>query len=359
MNGSGTVCIEMVSSPRRWFIAAVVVWAAAVSHGQTWASETGPIRIDFPNGIKATVYTSEYLLAHTQMDGSRGRIDIEDGLSLNVVTAIGDPLIVNKGDGRFHAFSTDQVLRQLREIEYPRLRVGVEVFVLPFPRSQLLVSSTSGRRVFLSPHVYPVGDETAAYIVAHEMGHVFQDAYLPLDAIYDWDEYRRLRGIANAAIYNASAAHADRPLEIFAEDFRVLYGGQSAFFDGRVENTLLPSPAMVAGLEGFFARLSADQVAREPIIHVNAYPNPFNPRTELLVQLDPAFFDAGDRLSIRIYDVTGALVRELYADHPRDLEVRVGWDGKDQRGRQVASSTYFASIEAGQTHVSKKLLMIK
>ena len=95
------------------------------------------------------------------------------------------------------------------------------------------------------------------------------------------------------------------------------------------------------------------------IVNVNSYPNPFNPTTELHVQLSRAFFSSGDPLSIRIYDVTGALVRELYATRPNGVDVRVQWDGRDSVGRDVASATYFGVVRAGKAMVAQKLSMIK
>jgi hypothetical protein len=322
-------------------------------------SDEGVLNVDFANGIKATVYSPDYLANRTTYEGTRGTIDLQDGFYLNVVTDIDDPLIVNKGDGRFYPFSPDQVIDLMRDIDYPRMHLRVDIFVLPFPRTDVLVSSTSGRQIFLSPQVREVANETAAYIVAHEMGHVFQGQYMPTSSHRRWSEYRQLRDIEDVETYNATATHANRPAEIFAEDFRVLHGGPLAYFEGRVENPNLPPPAMVPGLYGFFAQLALSDPDQPFIVSVASYPNPFNPRTELSVVLSQAFFDTGELLSVRIYNVRGALVRELYADRPNDLEVRVQWDGRDGQGRQVASSTYFGVVEAGKAKVAQKLLMVK
>jgi hypothetical protein len=341
---------------------AAFLFAACAAHlmGFTPANalRDGLLRVEFPNGIEATIYPADYLTGRTTFDGTRGRIELDDNVYIPVVTDVSDPLVTNKGDGSFHPFLTDQVVDLLYEIKYQSPQLSVEIFVLPFPRSDVLVSSTSGRRIFLGPQVREISRESAAFILAHEMGHVFQHRYLPADDHQSWLEYRGLRGIEDADIYNSMARHADRPAEIFAEDFRVLYGGPTAYFDGRVENTNLVQPAMVPGLYAFFARLTLND-RQSFILGVNNYPNPFNPNTELHVQLSPYFFHKGDPLSIRIYDVRGALVRELYSDRPTDVDVRVDWDGRDQRGQQVASSTYFGVVQAGNAKVSRKLLMIK
>jgi hypothetical protein len=182
---------------------------------------------------------------------------------------------------------------------------------------------------------------------------------MPTSDLGSWSEYKTLRDIEDAVIFNAAAIHANRPAEIFAEDFRALYGGPLARFDGRIENPMLPPPSMVPGLYGFFAGLSVGAPPVVAIASVSSYPNPFNPQTELHVTLNEGFFHTSEMLSIRIYDVRGALVRELYASRPAGPDVRVKWDGRDNGGRRVASSTYFGVVQAGGAVVSQKLSMIK
>lgn len=349
----------MVFRIRRLALIVLVVGVALSYPGTLRADADGALMIELPNGIRATVYPAEYLENYTTYDGTRGSINVDGYFYASVVTDVDDPLIVNKGDGEFHPFPTDQVVRELRAIEYPVIQVDVEVFILPFPRTHFLVSSTSGSRVYLSPHVYEPSAESVAYIVVHEMGHVFQNRYMPTSDLGSWSEYKMLRDIEDTAIFNAAATHANRPAEIFAEDFRALYGGPLARFDGRIENPMLPPPSMVPGLYGFFAGLSVGAPPVVAIASVNSYPNPFNPQTELHVTLNEGFFHTSETLTIRIYDVRGALVRELYASRPAGPDVRVQWDGRDNGGRRVASSTYFGVVQAGGAVVSQKLSMIK
>jgi hypothetical protein len=309
--------------------------------------------------MRARVFPPEYLADRTVADGGRGVIDLEDGLYLSLITDINDPLIINKGDGSFHPFATDLVIECLESITYPGLGIDVDVFVLPYPRVDMMSSSASGRRIFLSPQVLEITREGAAYIVAHELGHVFQYRHLPDPMESGWDEYRRIRGIEDETVYSNGARHAYRPREIFAEDFRVLFGGPAAFFGGRVENPDLPSPTMVAGLEDFFLGLTASDAGVPTIVSFDNYPNPFNPQTSLRVRLSDDFLDRKETVTVRVYDVAGALVRDLFAGVPEGSELEVAWDGQDGKGNQVASSTYFGVVEAGGARMTTKLLMIK
>ena len=341
-----------------FFLGALVFVAGLAGHPEA-AAGASVIGLDLPNGIRARVFPPEYLAERTAAQDDRGILTLDDGLYLTLITDINDPLILNKGDGSFHPFGTDLVIECLELIAYPGLDVDVEVFILPYPRVDMMSSSASGRRIFLSPQVLEITREGAAYIVAHELGHVFQYRYLPDPIESGWDEFRRIRGIEDETMFSNTARHAYRPREIFAEDFRVLFGGAAAFFGGRVENPELPSPTTVAGLENFFLGLAAAPVGLPVIVSFDSYPNPFNPQTALRVRLSDDFLARREKVAVRVYDVTGALVRDLFAGVPEGRDLEVTWDGRDGKGNQAASSTYFGVVEAGGARMTAKLLMIK
>ena len=250
-------------------------------------SAAGPstLTANLPNGISVRVFTPDYFLVRTIYQGTRGVISLASGERLSVITDTGDPAIGNQGDGTFHPFAADQVLGLLAEIDHPGLELTVDVYLLPFPRADIPGSSSAGRVLYLSPHVNNISRSTAAYIVAHEMGHVFQNRYLPQGSLDGWDTYRRIRGIEDRQRYSDSSSHADRPREILAEDFRVLFGGPDAYFDGYIENTGLALPGLVPGLKAFLAALKPVRSGSD-IVAVGSHPNPFNPETVVRVKLD-------------------------------------------------------------------------
>lgn len=240
-------------------------------------------RFQLPNGLSGTVYGPEYLAERINVPApaaTRGILTLDDGTRLEVITTTDDPAVTNKGDERFHPFDTDVVLDLLRDIDCPHLQLDIEIYILPYPRADLLVSSTSGRRVYLSPHVIPIPRQRAAYTVAHEVGHVFHTVLLPDREYREWRSYRLLRGIDDSGRYSQAAAHAYQPKEIFAEDFRVLFGGPAAYHGGVVENPELPSPDDVAGLAEFFTRVARSatslatraDVSDEPLLEPSRRP---------------------------------------------------------------------------------------
>ena len=280
--------------------AAALVFALLASSG---VARAGVEEIALANGLSATVYPADYLADRLVGSGADAAIQLDDERLIPVITDIGDPSIVNKGDGSFHPFSTDHVLATLRALEHRSVRMSIRVYLLPYPRRSLLVSSTSGVELFLSPHVLPIDPTVAAYIAAHELGHAFHNRFLPDGSAY-WEEFRRIRGITDTARFHDRASHAFRPKEIFAEDFRVLFGGEAAYFGGLVENPEITRPESVGGLESFFVRVASEPGERTPRIVATSYPNPFNPATEVRVSLSSELMDGGERVVVRVYSVT-------------------------------------------------------
>lgn len=224
-------------------------------------AEPGVETITLDNGLTVTIHSAERLRERLTTFKGQSVIRIDEDRMVPVVTDIGDPSIVNKGDGRFHPFPRLLVVQALAALEHRSLTMSVTIYLLPYPRRGGLTSATVGTELFLSPHVLPIQPETAHYIVAHEMGHAFHNWFLPGDSV-QWERYCRLRGITDESKFNASANHAYRPKEIFAEDFRVLFGGAAARFGGIVENAELRNPEQVAGLAPFMSQISAGGATR-------------------------------------------------------------------------------------------------
>jgi bacillolysin len=71
------------------------------------------------------------------------------------------------------------------------------------------------------------------------------------------------------------------------------------------------------------------------------YPNPFNPATTIAFELaTPA------RVTLTVYDIRGARVARLVEGERGAGAYRVPWDGRDDRGRPVATGVYLARLRA-------------
>lgn len=87
------------------------------------------------------------------------------------------------------------------------------------------------------------------------------------------------------------------------------------------------------------------------------FPNPFNPETWIPYQLRE-----DSEVTVRIYSMTGELVREFWLGHrPAGLYVSQDraayWDGRNETGEQVASGIYFYSITAGDLSATRKMIV--
>jgi flagellar hook assembly protein FlgD len=72
------------------------------------------------------------------------------------------------------------------------------------------------------------------------------------------------------------------------------------------------------------------------------YPNPFNPSAAFELDLP-----AGGQVRLAVYDVGGRRVRSLEDGLAPAGRHRITWDGRDDRGRPVASGVYWLRLEAG------------
>jgi hypothetical protein len=305
--------------------------------------------------------SQEILARSTVVEAGRLRYTSESGFVVELITdpsqvEIANPLF----DGLFHPFPSELVHRALEEMEpLGGERLAVTVHLLPGLPAGIGSSFATGGEIFLAPAVAPWAPETAAYTLVHELGHAVQHLQLPDRAGPGWSRYLQLRGLTDTEVHHVDAVHRDRPGEIFAEDFRALFGGPLATASGSIENPDLPLPREVAGLSEFFLEVLAGRWRPRPaLIAVGNHPNPFNPATVIRVRLDEGVAPQLGPVRLSVHDAQGRRVRDLGSFAPRAiLEVR--WDGRDARGRTVASGRYLCRVEAGGQVLSAPMILLK
>jgi hypothetical protein len=89
------------------------------------------------------------------------------------------------------------------------------------------------------------------------------------------------------------------------------------------------------------------------------YPNPFNPETWIPYQLA-----ADTDVQLRIYDISGTLVRGLVMGHQQagyyvNRERAAYWNGRDENGEWVSSGLYFYQLRAGDYSAVKRMVILK
>ncbi len=84
------------------------------------------------------------------------------------------------------------------------------------------------------------------------------------------------------------------------------------------------------------------------------YPNPFNPSTTIEYSVQKA-----EKVTIKIYNGIGQLVRTLVNTEKMIGEYSIVWDGNNDRGKHIASGTYYYQLQVGEFTSTKKMLLIK
>jgi hypothetical protein len=84
------------------------------------------------------------------------------------------------------------------------------------------------------------------------------------------------------------------------------------------------------------------------------YPNPFNPSTTIEFGLPKP-----TKVSIRIYNIRGQLVKELVNKRCDKGKHKAIWYGKNAFNKQVASGVYFYRLEAAGKCITHKMVLLK
>lgn len=270
------------------------------------------------------------------------------------ITSVDDDAILNKGRGAFFPGSAVAVQSAIESIGFPVSTLDVTIFILPYPRRNLLPSSAGARTIYLSPGVSPMSENQVHSLIAHEMGHLVHNQLMP-DHDPRWNDYRSLRGIEDQNIFCSHALHRDRPHEIFAEDFRYFFGGDQANYSGSIENPSLALPDQVPGLKTFFLGLSGltgiiNDLPKPGRLHI--FPNPARSRVQIEFG-DNTAFRAGDPLQLQVYDVRGRLV----TDRVVGAGSLLSWEGRLDDGTEAPTGVYFLRLFSATQRWSGKVLI--
>ncbi len=84
------------------------------------------------------------------------------------------------------------------------------------------------------------------------------------------------------------------------------------------------------------------------------YPNPFNPSTTIRFSLPK---DA--MITLTVFDLSGKKVKTLVNGFNKSGYHQVQWNGKDDRGRTVASGMYFYVLKMGESIKARKMFLLR
>ena len=131
------------------------------------------------------------------------------------------------------------------------------------------------------------------------------------------------------------------------------------------------NPVLYAGLAGgsygiggvwsyTFSTLSVEGGERKPpsvpVLNQN-YPNPFNPSTFIAFTIPPSY--ANSNVELTIYDVQGQRVQTLVKNTMPAGNFVGRWDGRNEKGNEVASGVFFYRLKVGGFVKTKKLIVVR
>ncbi|MEP7027220.1 MAG: endonuclease [Candidatus Eisenbacteria bacterium] len=130
----------------------------------------------------------------------------------------------------------------------------------------------------------------------------------------------------------------------------------AAFVIQHNRNPFVDHPEFVAMIYDSLSFVGVGDTGRGWTLRLRANaPNPFGARTSITFDLAQPEY-----VSMRVYDVSGRLVRTLVARGPMDAGSHSAeWNGRDDDGAQVAAGLYFYRLEAGDAQETRRMVFVR
>tara|TARA_B100000700_G_scaffold177652_1_gene196322 strand:+ start:80 stop:817 length:738 start_codon:yes stop_codon:yes gene_type:complete len=84
------------------------------------------------------------------------------------------------------------------------------------------------------------------------------------------------------------------------------------------------------------------------------YPNPFNPSTTIPINISQS-----GNVTLKVYDMSGSLVKTLSSDYKAAGSYKVVWNGLNNDGQQVASGQYILKMSAPNYTNTMQMTFVK
>ncbi|MEE8573285.1 MAG: T9SS type A sorting domain-containing protein, partial [Gemmatimonadota bacterium] len=97
-----------------------------------------------------------------------------------------------------------------------------------------------------------------------------------------------------------------------------------------------------------------EQTAEAVSLRLKAFPNPTRGGTTLAFNMPVTAI-----VNVKIYDVSGRLIRRIAGEEIQAGPHELSWDGIDASGAKVPSGMYFCRLEAGGQRETQKLTVLR
>jgi len=331
-----------------------------VADSEWRGSETVTFTAKDPSGLSASktvTFTVKILLGDVNKDGSVKSNDVI--LILQIAAGIKEPSDYEKiaadvnEDGLVKSNDAIKLLRMLVGLGAPDVNKPASI-QKPITLALSELHGTAGDTVIL-----PLKVDDSSNITGGDICIAYNNAVLQAIDVSSASNTLMVSKITDSGIVRIAFAGSGKlnGNTLANIKFKVLSDGISPLrlknaelygFDGNPLNTIYIDK-----------QFRSWAVAPELSALLQNYPNPFNPETWIPYQLH----ESGE-VVIRIYNVTGELVRELrlgyktagiYTNQDRSAY----WDGRNESGEHVSSGVYFYNIQADNYNATMKMIVKK
>jgi hypothetical protein len=196
------------------------------------------------------------------------------------------------------------------------------------------------------------GLSTAAIYDAGELeflgARLSDEMATPLGEVFFWSGSEPGRALVDLAVLGTGVTIGGSG-DVAIMTFRAHEGAYSLTFDDtRIRGA--SNEDLTATLEELESRPEIPTAYRL----VGNTPNPFNPATAVAYNVPHE-----SRVTIRVYDVSGRLVRTLVDGTVEPGRHEAVWNGRNDRGEPVGSGVYFCTMEAAGFSGSHKMVLLK
>ena len=127
----------------------------------------------------------------------------------------------------------------------------------------------------------------------------------------------------------------------------VVYSGWTDSINGHPVNTMR--------IWGKFLQFTGIEEKHNPdLMKLSIYPNPFTTFTTICYSISTR-----GGVSMKIYDLSGRVVKTLVNGEQEQGYYTIRWDGTDNRGERLSSGIYFINFNAGKLNQTKKVILTK
>ena len=218
----------------------------------------------------------------------------------------------------------------------------------------------------LVPEAISAGDRVALAVTAEGAGGIYG---IDLELVFDVAEWSCLGANApntrspvltthktGIGSWRSAVSQIGRERDFSGPEPLLVWDLQALKDDARQ-----PTLRSIALLDGRHRQIDATvrmpAIVNRPSVHAlrQNFPNPFNPTTTI------SFAVAGDGGVVRleIFDVLGQVVDVVWNGELRGGEYEMTWDGRDKKGRAVASGVYVYRLKIGPDRMVRRMLLVR